>query len=384
MTSVTRSILLPGLLLILTGCATTHTERQPAPQPIDASKGTPSPDGSVVWFNAIDIGVEGQGWKDGLAHPYDRLPASAEGVVPDAVWDLSRRSAGLSVRFVTDSPTVAARWTLRFNTLAMNHMPATGVSGVDLYVRHENEWGWIGVGIPEKVEGNESTLVTGAPPGPHEYLLYLPLYNGVESVEIGIKPGSILQRGPAYDGRLANPMLFWGSSILQGGCASRPGLAYPSIIGRRMQRPVINLGFSGNGRMDPPLVDLIATLDVSVYVIDCAPNMDPALISERTEPLVRTLRKARPDTPIVLIENVPYEKGWFLNASRKAYVNKNAALKAAYDRLRRQGVKRLYYIPCDELFGDDHEATVDGVHPNDAGFIRMADAVGPHLRRILR
>ncbi|GMU93675.1 MAG: hypothetical protein AMXMBFR4_27330 [Candidatus Hydrogenedentota bacterium] len=212
------------------------------------------------------------------------------------------------MRFVTDSPTLAARWTLRFNTLALKHMPATGLSGIDLYARPGASWGWVGVGIPEKVDGNEATLVNGAPSGAHEYMLYFPLYNGVESVEIGVKPGSTLAPGPPYEDRRAKPMLFWGSSILQGGCASRPGLAYPSILGRRMQRPVINLGFSGNRRMDPPVVDLIARLDVSIYVIDCALNMDPALISERTEPLVRTLRHAHLDTPIVLVENVPYKK----------------------------------------------------------------------------
>jgi lysophospholipase L1-like esterase len=146
---------------------------------------------------------------------------------------------------------------------------------------------------------------------------------------------------------------------------------------------VINLGFSGNGRMDPPIVERIAKLDVSVYVIDCCPNMDPPLITERTEPLVNALRAAHADTPIVLIENVPYEKGWFLPASKDSYVKKNEALRAAYERLRAAGVKNLYYVPCDNLFGHDGDATVDGVHPNDIGFLRMADEIEPALREIL-
>jgi hypothetical protein len=374
-----------GALVVVAawGCATGAGREAPSTNALDASKGVASADGAMVWFGALELGVEGQGWTQ-IKHPYDRLPAEAEGVVREAVWSLSHHSAGMSVRFVTDSPTIAARWSARSGSLAMNHMPATGVSGLDLYVKQNGAWGWVAVGVPGKQQGNESTLIAKAPGGFHEYLLYLPLYNGIESLAIGVKAGTTLGKAPAYPSNRAKPMLFWGTSILQGGCASRPGMAYPSIIGRRMQRPTINLGFSGNGKMDPELTALIAKLEVAAYVIDCAPNMDPDLIAERTEPLVQTLRKAHPETPIVLVENVPYQQGWFLEAKRDAYVKKNAALKAAYGRLTAQGVKRLYYVPCDRLLGSDHEATVDGTHATDLGFLRMADAIEPILRRSLR
>jgi len=295
----------------------------------------------------------------------------------------TRHSAGLCVRFITDSPSLSVRWSLRLENLAMNHMPATGVSGVDLYARQGDIWRWVATGRPEKVTGNEKVLVDNAPKGMREYRLYLPLYNGTESVEIGIRPGSALAKAPAYPPDHAKPMLFWGTSILQGGCASRPGMAYPAIIGRRMHRPSLNLGFSGQGKMDPELTELIAPLDVSIYVIDCAPNMTAELIKERTEPLVRTLRAAHPRTPIVLVENIVYQQSWFLEANRKSYKNKNAALRAAYARLRAAGVKNLHYIPADHLLGEDAEATVDGTHPTDLGFLRMADAIEPVLRRIL-
>lgn len=376
------TILLPVGLILISGCTTTPANNRGCLQVVDSAGGSPSADGAVTWFNALDIGLEGQAWTD-VKHPYDRLPARAEGVVRDAVWSLSHDSAGLCVRFITDSPTIAARWSLRSDELAMNHMPATGVSGLDLYVKQDGVWGWVGVGRPEKVQANESTLMSGAPEGAHEYMLYLPLYNGVESLEIGVKTGAMLAKAAPYPSNRAKPMLFWGTSILQGGCASRPGMAYPSIIGRRMQRPIVNLGFSGNGRMDPEVTALIAQLDVSVYVIDCAPNMPPELIAERTEPLVRMLRAARPTTPIVLVECVPYQQGWFLAAKREAYMKKNAALKTAYERLVEQGVKRLYYIRCDQLLGVDYEAAVDGTHPTDVGFLRMADVIIPVLNRAL-
>lgn len=371
------------LLLVAAGCATRPTHETPCLTPLDAAKGTPGPDGKVVWFNALDLGIEGQGWND-VKHPYDRLPGEAEGVAPAPVWSLSHHSAGMSVRFVTDSPSVAVRWSLRSESLALKHMPSTGVSGVDLYAKKDGAWRWLAVGMPEKAKGNEATLVSAAPAGAHEYLLYLPLYNGTDSLEVGVAPGHALSKAPAYPEAIAKPIVFWGTSIVHGGCAARPGMAYPSIIGRRMQRPVINLGFSGNGRMDPELVPIIAKLDASAFVIDCAPNMPPEQITERTEPLIRALRAAHPDTPIVLVENIRYQQGWFTDAKRTAYTDKNAALKAAYNRLKAQGVKGLYYIPCDNLLGDDSEATVDGTHPTDLGFMRMADTIEPVLRHILR
>lgn len=369
--------------VILCGCATQPIPPASPSAALDPAKAVPSADGKTLWFNALDIGLEGQGWTT-LKHPYDRLPAEAEGKVTDAVWNLSHHSAGLSVRFVTDSPQISARWSLRSDRLDMTHMPATGVSGLDLYAKGgDGEFHWLAVGRPEKASGNETALVSGLPAGMHEYILYLPLYNGTESLEVGINPGTTLSKAPAYPANRAKPILFWGTSILHGGCASRPGMAYPSIIGRHMQRPTINLGFSGNGKMDPELVKLIAVLDVAMYVIDCAPNMGPDLITERTDPLVHTLRDAHPDTPIVLVENIVYQQSWFIDRKGKSYKDKNAALFAAYQRLLGEGVKNLYYIPGDDLLGHDSEATVDGTHPTDVGFLRMTGVIEPVLRRIL-
>ncbi len=376
-----------GLFLSLTlllgaGCATRVAEPAFVPAPLDAAKGVASDDGKTLWFDALDLGIENQGWKQ-LKQPYDRLPPEAEGAVPNPVWALSHHSAGLCVRFVTDSSFIAARWALRESRIAMPHMPATGVSGLDLYVKDHGAWGWIGNGRPDKQEGTEAVLVSGLPSGMHEYMMYLPLYNGVEFLKIGVGKAASMSAAPQYPPGRAKPILFWGTSILQGGCASRPGMAYPSIIGRHMQRPTINLGFSGNGRMDPPLTALIAKLDVAAYVIDCAPNMTPELITERTEPLVRTLREAHADTPIVLVENIPYQQAWFIEKKAGSYEDKNAALRAAYNRLKAAGVKQLYYVPCTDLYGHDHEATVDGTHATDVGFLRQAGVIEPVLRKIL-
>jgi lysophospholipase L1-like esterase len=291
----------------------------------------------------------------------------------------------LSVRFVTDSPVISARWSLRSDRLDMHHMPSTGVSGVALYAKDDKgQWRWVGAGRPNTKELSEWKLVSAAPPGEHEYQLYLPLYNGIEKLEIGLAQNTTLRKAPPHKKAQAKPILFWGTSILQGGCASRPGMAYPSIIGRRLHRPTINLGFSGNGRMDPEIAMMIGELEVAAYVIDCGPNMTTEMITERTEPLIRTIRAAQPKTPIVLVENIRYQHGWFIESTRNAYQNKNAQLKAAFERLQKRGVRNLYYIPCDDLLGHDGEATVDGTHATDLGFMRMADVIAPELEKILK
>ncbi len=356
---------------------------EPKLDKLDPNMAVPGVDGNTRWYDAAHLGIEGQAWQD-TKHRFDRLPGKSEGVVPDPVWRLAQHSAGLHVRFVTDSDTVAARWTLRFESLAMGHMAATGVSGLDLYVKDGERWRWAGVGRPSEFPTNETTLAAGMPPGRHEYLLYFPLYNGVESVEIGIDADAELAKAPAYPAERAKSICFYGTSIVHGGCASRPGMAYPAILARRLGRPVINLGFSGNGKMELELAELLSELDAALYVVDCAPNMNPEMLTERVEPFVKALRQARPDTPIVLVENVVYQNAWFNKARHEGYTEKNAALRKAYENLRAEGVPHLSLVPCDELLGDDGEGTVDGVHPTDLGFMRMADALEPPIRAALR
>jgi lysophospholipase L1-like esterase len=263
----------------------------------------------------------------------------------------------------------------------MDHMPATGVSGLDLYVRENGKWNWLAVGRPTQFPTNEVTLVQGLPEGLHEYLLYFPLYNGVESVQVGIPRGAMMAKAPQRAGR--NQMIcFYGTSITQGGCASRPGMAYPAILGRMLDQPTINLGFSGNGLMDLEMAKFLAELDPAIYVIDSLPNMEAAMVTERTETFVKILRRSHPETPIVLVENVTCQTE-FVSARRDSYTAKNAALRESYKKLTDGGVKGLHYLGGDDLLGHDGEATVDGTHPTDLGFLRMAEAMYPVLSRLL-
>lgn len=344
---------------------------------IDPSVAVKDAQSPLLWYDARLLTIEGQGWTD-TEDSYDRLPADAKDTVPKAVWSLGKSSAGLCVRFSTDSAKIAARWTVSSPNLAMPHMPATGMSGLDLYVRQNGQWRWTGAGRPT-AQTTTGTLVEGVPPGEHEYLLYLPLYNGTKSLEIGIAAESTLTNpGP----RRQKPICFYGTSILQGGCASRPGMAHVAILGRKLDVPTINLGFSGSGKMEPALADLLAGLDVAAFVLDCLPNMSSAMVSERVVPFVERLRKSRPDTPIVLVESYGHMNAAFIPGSRSDMAEENAALRRAYEQLQSKGVKDLIYVPNDDLVGTDGEGTVDGVHATDLGFLRFAEKLEPVLRRL--
>jgi len=172
---------------------------------------------------------------------------------------------------------------------------------------------------------------------------------------------------------------------LQGLSASRPGMVHSAILQRQFNWPVINLGFTGNGKMEPEMADLLAELDPAVYVIDCLPNMVADEIKARTEPLVKKLRLAHPDVPIVLVEDRTLQDSFLIAGRMEWYHLKDRAeLKAAYDRLQQAGVKSLYYIPGDHLFGDDGEGSTDGSHPNDLGFMRQAEIFARTLEPILK
>ena len=180
------------------------------------------------------------------------------------------------------------------------------------------------------------------------------------------------------------PMVFYGTSIMHGACASRPGMAIPAILGRRFRRPTINLGFSGNGRMEAEVGALLSELDPCVYAIDCLPNMNHETISERTVPLVKQLRKSHPQTPILLVEDRSFTNTPFFPSRQAHHKASREALKKAYRELKDAGIGYLYYLDGDHLLGLDGEAATDGSHPNDLGMVRYADAYEPALRAILK
>ncbi len=336
---------------------------------------------NLTWHDVTTWGVEGREWIDQeRLRWFDRLPAAAEKTVTKAVWSLSRDSAGMMVRFKTDATAIHVHYKLSKAALAMPHMPATGVSGVDLYARApDGKWRWVQVAKPT-AQDVRVEVIKDLAPGEREYAAYLPLYNGVDSLEIGVPAGAKFEGlGPR-----AKPIVFYGTSITHGACASRPGMVHTAILGRRFDLPVVNLGFSGNGRMDAAVGEFLTAIDAAVYVIDCLPNMGPADVRAKCAPLVKQLRAAKPTTPIVLVEDRRYTNDWVTPTKAKFHDDNHAALREVFAGLQAEGVKNLFYIPGDHLYGDDGEGATDGSHASDLGFMRQADVMEPVLRAALK
>ena len=336
----------------------------------------------VQWHDVTQWGVEGRGWVDQERSKwFDRFPAKAEKTVTKSVWGLSRHSAGMMVRFKTDANAIHAKWKVTSARLGMAHMPPSGVSGLDLYARDtKGKWRWAAATRPSKQE-MQAILLRGIKPGLREYALYLPLYNGTESLEVGVPEGAKFE---SLAPRKVKPLIFYGTSITHGACASRPGMTHPAILGRRLELPVINMGFSGNGKMHAAVGDLMAEVDAAAYIIDCLPNMNAAAVNAHCVPLVKQFRKARPHTPIILVEDRRNANSWLVPSRSKHHDANHAALRKAYEQLKAAGVKHLHYLSGDALLGEDGEGTTDGSHPNDLGFIRQANAFEPVLRKALK
>ncbi|MDZ7821001.1 MAG: SGNH/GDSL hydrolase family protein [Candidatus Marinimicrobia bacterium] len=309
--------------------------------------------------------------------PFGRLPRELEDRVRPPVWRLGRNSAGLAAHFFTDSREIRVYWEV-LNDFHMVHMAGTGIRGVDLYVKEDTRWRHIATGKPFAKQ-NTAELIGNLSGEMREYLLYCPLYDGLAGLELGIGPEAEI-RGAV---RPQKPVVFYGTSITQGGCASRPGMAYPAIAGRMLERETINLGFSGNGRMDPEIMEAVAEIDAAFYVIDCLPNMNLEMIRERAEGEIRRILDRRPEVPVLLVPNFMPESGRYDPEVRNEITEENTAFRTLYSRLKKD-YKHLYYLPSRKLRGVPEEGTVDGIHLSDLGQQRMAEVLVKSIRRHLR
>lgn len=366
---------LVALALLVAPFALAQTPKAPA-----KPKG-PTVPADAQWQDVTTWGVEGRGWEDQeRLRWFDRLPAKAQKTVTPAVWGLSRDSAGMMVRFKTDAKAIYCRYDLAKANLALPAMPATGVSGLDLYARDaQGQWRWVACPKPDK-QHVEAVMISDLAPGEREYAAYLPLYNGIEKLEIGVPAGA------KFEGLKPRqkPIVFYGTSITHGANASRPGMVHTAILGRRLDHPVINIGFSGNGRMDAAVGDLINELDAAAIVIDCCPNMGPADVTAKCVPLVKQLRAKHATTPIILVEDRRFTNSWITPGKAKFHDDNHAALKAAFEQLKAEKVANLSYINGDALYGTDAEGANDASHATDLGFMRQADVFEPVLRAALK
>ena len=337
---------------------------------------------SIVYTDASVFPLYGKA-SDATGSRYERLPSEFQGVSRDPVWYLGRHSAGLFIRFRTNSTSIYARWESTFNN-TMTHMTDTGTKGLDLYALVDGGWRHVCSAQPQgKI--SERKIIANMDPVEREYMLYLSLYDGVTSLEIGVDEGAFLEQ-PAVDRpSRKKPIVMYGTSILQGGCANRPGMAHTNIIGRRLDREVINLGFSGNALLDLEIAHLMAGIqDPGLFVLDYAPNAWDYLLDEKGEEFFRIIRDAHPDVPVIFIEDVIFPHSIFDKNILAEVTKKNNAQKRLFDRLKKAGEKRIYYIGAEGMIGDDGEATVDGTHFTDLGAMRYVDHVMPTIKKALK
>lgn len=344
--------------------------------------------------NVLDLRIINKGWDD-TARPFGRLQAWLEDSVRETLWERSQCSSGIAVRFATNSTRVGVRYLLRLNT-HMPHMADTGLKGTDLYIFEEGEpkfpgdsrWRHVNTNRPgseKDSKWNEKIYVENLDGKMHDYMIYLPLYDGVEEMYVLVEDNAVVTTG--FD-RLIRPekkIVAYGTSILQGGCASRPGMAATNIISRALNCEVVNLGISGEGKMDFVMARAMAAIpDVDLFLLDPVPNSTEMMCDTLTYDFVNILRKARPDVPIVMLEGPLYPYARYDSYFGDYLPRKNAAFRRNYERLKAENPANLYYVDNIMLDGIEDDGTIDGIHLSDLGFKHYADKLIPILKPLIK
>lgn len=308
---------------------------------------------------------------------FRRLPEAVAKTVNEGVLALHANTAGGRVRFQTNSPYVAIHVQME-NIGKMPHFALTGSAGFDMYVKTDEGQRYLGSFIPpyDIKDGYESICRFSDGQQMQEITINMPLYSDICRLYIGLQEGAEVRPPEAY--ACAAPVVYYGSSITQGGCASRPGNAYQNIIARRLDTDYVNLGFSGSARGEQEIVDYIAGLDMSIFVCDYDHNAPtPAHLQTTHEKVYRTIRKAHPDIPVVMMTmpNIYLSEE---NTQRREII------RATYENAKVRGDENVYLLTGSELMADaGNEGSVDGVHPTDFGFASMARVLGDLLETIL-
>ncbi len=335
----------------------------------------------VIYHDALQTPFEFEGLAWGNSQYY-RLPKHfTKDDINEGALELAHRTAGCCVRFKSDSPFVAIRAKLA-HCSDMNHMPRCGSCGFDLYVKNKNDkFIFLKEVQPNRDEIDlERMVCDGLVSGMNEYIINYPLYGGVEKVEIGLAPGSIIQKPTPH--KIAKPILFYGSSITQGACASRPGNAYTSMICRKFDAPQINLGFSGSGKGEKSIAEAIADLDLSCFVMDYDHNAtSPEHLEETHERFYKIIREKNPALPILMMSKCDFYP------DRDRNIERREVIKKTYANAINAGDKFVAFIDGEELWGTEEEdrdaCSCDNCHPNDLGFYRMAEKIYPVLKDLM-
>ena len=308
-----------------------------------------------------------------------RIPSEVAKNVNDGVVLLHSNTAGGRVRFTTNSPYVAISAKMD-GVGKMSHFPLTGSAGFDMYVDEGEGQKYQGTFTPPfDIEDGYESVIDFSSTMERTVTINFPLYSNVRELYIGLDKDSVLRQAADY--KYENPIVYYGSSITQGGCASRPGNSYQSIISRRLDTNYINLGFSGSARAEEQIVQYIADMKMSVFVCDYDHNAPDSTHLKNTHlPLYRNIREKQPDLPIIFISAPD------IRINPEVYLKRREIIRDTFEMAVSEGDDKVYFIDGEELFGGDSwdSCTVDRVHPNDLGFYRMARRIEEEIRKILK
>ena len=337
------------------------------------------------WIDAFDsrLALRGLGWlnENRKIKSFRRLPERAEASMSANVRILSHHPASAFLAFFSDTSTLSVRGA-NPDADTMHNMPDTGSRGMELYFREGMQWLPMATAMPSP--GNpqfDCALVSGLSLGMREYRLYLPLYKGLSHLSLGFSRGAKVKPAPAP--RETKPIFFYGTSITQGGCASTAGTNFISILGRMLDTEVINFGFSGSGRGEPEVAELIREIDAEMFVLDYVANCDSARLQETLAPFVRIVREKRPRAPIVLLGAVAFNQVLWNKDMREEINAKRDLMMRFYLETKAAGDANLHFIDgWGVLPAGLTSAYVDGIHPTNAGFAIMAERLAPLLTMI--
>lgn len=338
-------------------------------------------DAEVVWRDVRQAPFSLHGFYEPLTEPFfRRVPEDVAAATSEGVSILSRESAGGRVRFATDSPYVAIRVKYR-NVGRAQHLTLLSSAGFDLYVDGEFGSRFVkGFNVPYDVTDSYEQILYLESEAMRSLTINFPVHSVVEKLEVGLKPGARLAAPRPY--RDVKPVVIYGSSIVHGTAATRPGSIYPLMISRDLNVDVLNLGFSGRAKGELSMAEWIATLPMSIFVCDYDHNVPTPEYLEATHyPFYEVIRKKNPDLPYVMITRPNF---WTCRNDREAIMRRRDVVMRSYLKARDAGDQNVYFIDGFDFWVAPHtyDFAVDGIHPNDAGFIRMADSIGTVLRYI--
>jgi len=338
-------------------------------------------DGDWNWYENETLPLGGKAFKD-TATFFERWPASAKGKIPDPLVWMGRQTTGMYVRFVTDADKIRVEWKVTNERAQDPLIPQAGLIGIDVYGWDKSAEGgkgaWRFRGNKRywgRDKDNPGVAQFGWRPG-EPCIVFLPIRATMKSFRIGVPKGKEIKPHP-YRVPDAKPIVHYGTSIVHGGCASRPGLAFTAIAARELDLPYVNLGFSGAAKMEASVPEFLAAADASLYVIDARWNMSPQMVATNCVPFLRKMKELKPDVPMLLCEGCTVNDGDPCNA----------AFRKAYDSLKSEDPvkwRNLYYFTEKTMLPkDDKEATHDFCHPNDYGMMHMGRAYARRIRDVL-